>query len=184
MREIVIMDTDQLEFYCKNNNFTSKIFGGVFASNIFRSVKHGKTPKVYFINSCNDDVTSNDPESEYCHWVSIFIDDTHIVWFDSAGGDSYRSNPNIRHFINKNRKKRSLIVNRKQIQSMKSIRCGLFVLLFAYCMAIGFDYEKFLRVFDYKSLDNNDTKADNLFYCTYLKNKRNMCFKPILKIKS
>lgn len=170
------MDTLQIESFGKKNPYTKRIFAGVYPSNFLpkRKLPNSRLPITFIINLCESFRTID------CHWVAVHItkdvgfDKGKVFYFDSGGEASYLGNDFVHRFLLQQEKK--IIFNKIQIQSLESDRCGLHVLMFLYCNALGMHPGELLRAFNATNLNENDAIVDKLFKCAYLRNGKGECF--------
>ena len=78
------------------------------------------------------------------HWVAMFLnpDKNYAEYFDSFGEPPP---PEIDYYLSK--RARRVEVNRRQIQSIASMYCGQYVVLYCAFRAIGYDVRRFARMF-------------------------------------
>ena len=94
------------------------------------------------------------------HWVSTYVKDNVINYFDSFGMPPFQEMVN--HAIRKNK---TLLHQNNQIQNIISTTCGYFCLYFLNEMNKGISYYDLLKVFDI-----HDTKKNEKFIERYFKN--------------
>jgi hypothetical protein len=140
------MNTLHLDDCLKRNNFTKKIFKGVFAAD---KIPHRKVikPIAFVIN------TQNSFESGE-HWLGVYITPKILELFDSGG-----RNFNQHYYLNQLRKYHStkkFVYNNKQIQSLQSDLCGEFVCLFILAKSREISSKKFISYFNFKNLSDNN----------------------------
>lgn len=161
------MDTNQINFFANENDFTKKLYRGCFPVDSLPKEKLQHLPMLLCVNLCEKSII--DPE---CHWIGLCIDDVNeIQYFDSAGVASYKSNKHLKNFIALQEKR--VVFNNTQIQSETSDKCGVFVLCFLYSRAVKIKYVEFLKTFDLIDLNMNDEIVSKMFKCVFLKKK---CF--------
>lgn len=93
---------------------------------------------MYIVNCC---------PSKYrgIHWISIFVKNNRILFFDSLGRNPSYYNLNIPNVT---------IVNKRMLQSTDSDTCGQFALFFLYHINI-LSIAKFLRLFVHSTRRND-----------------------------
>lgn len=103
-------------------------------------------PAAFIVNLSSSD----EPGS---HWITVSINrERHGVYFCSFGlelgvGD-------IRHFLQRNCK--TIEISRKQLQPLKSVTCGNFATVYAYCfMKLGMTLDEFLSNFSHNLILND-----------------------------
>lgn len=155
------MYTDEIERVLNRESLTKKIFGGVFSSDQLGNVgKIKQTPKAFVVNLCSM------KEKNDCHWITIFIDNDHLEYFDSGGADNHRKNVFIKNFIQAQGKKK-ILFNRRQIQSYASEKCGEFCCLYIFCKAAKYPMKSIMKLFSEKNLSLNDDIVAKLFKCVF-----------------
>ena len=115
-------------------------FNGVFSRNNFPRIKDG----AYIINLA-------DKNSKGTHWVSLYIDRSLVVYFDSFGIQDI-----LQEVLNKIKNK-SITQRIFRIQDNESIMCGFYCTAFIEYMLAGktlLDYTNLLSPNGYKKNDN------------------------------
>ena len=139
------MNTKQInKLFCMNPTFK-----GVFACDQLRLLKF-KAPFALIVNT--------DPSSKPgTHWVAIVCDKRrHIEFFDSFG--ELPTVRNIQQYIKRSSK--SSCYSTTQLQSVRSISCGLFAIGFIKARFRGLTLDDFINLFDQKNLRQNDILID------------------------
>lgn len=127
------MNTLQLEFFMKKDNFINKVFGGVLAKDQL-SFFTTKKPKAYIVNT--------DPSNKIGkHWIVIWLDEC-STFFNSSG-----KSPDIdfSKFIIANSEQYRF--NTKRLQASDSNLCGQYCLLFCYFKSRNFSFKEILDLF-------------------------------------
>lgn len=147
------MNTLELDRCLKNNKYTKKIYKGTFAADLIPYKKHTKS---------NFLVINDEPSNlSGSHWIGIYITDNTLELFDT-GGRSFLHNTYIRKFI-KFHSNKKFVYNKNQIQHLESDLCGQFVCLFGLAKAKNISFKKFLSIFTFKNLKNNNFIVLNIF---------------------
>lgn len=167
-----IMYTDQINNALLKNPATKKIFAGVYPSNHLPPRNLVQKPCCMIINTCNSNITNG----SHCHWVSIYIENSQIEYFDTSGRvDSLLFNRHLLRWLSSQNV--SVKYNKTPIQSISSKKCGEFCCLYVYCKAVKFDIERFLCLFNKKNLSYNDEIVDKLFKCIFKDKNGKKCVK-------
>ena len=114
----------------------------------------------------NTDISSKDGE----HWVTLYIDNNDIFYYDPLLIDFHRSEY-ITQFLKK--MKRNFIFNEIQIQTQFSEKCGNHCLVFCYIMANGKGehlFTRFLKLFQPLNVPQREY-CSMLFYKEILQNE-------------
>jgi hypothetical protein len=125
-------------------------FGGVYSADTLPSKI--KSPIGLIVNTA--------PKSHPGeHWVAIFIDSMrHGYYFDSFGREP--SVPSILVFLHKNCTK--ILCSPKQIQHLRSIKCGQFSVVYLKFRFAGCTSETFLNLFNH-DLSLNESIIDSYY---------------------
>ena len=120
----------------------------------------GKAQNGFYI--CNLD----DLGSKGTHWTSFYVQDKHVVYFDSFGLSPPKS-------IVKFCKNKSISYSADQIQHIKSDACGYYVIAFIQNFnkipkkdldskrKMGYHLNKFIQPFDVQNIDANEKILEN-----------------------
>lgn len=155
------MDTEEIDEYARKNNFLNKIYCGVYSVDKL-PMKRIKEKCLIIINNCNSDVYD-----DACHWIACYLTEKCVYFMDTSGTLSYKENKNFKRFIEIQQKRIESLNH--PIQSLMSDRCGLFVLVFGYCMSINMKFSSFVKLFDSKNLTLNDVIVFELFKFAFFK---------------
>ena len=123
-----------------------KYFVGVFPCDLHPVL--GKKKKMSLIFNLSKH------NSDGSHFIAIYTNKNHIIYFDSFGKKC--SNKYILKFINKNKKNRPIIYNRKNIQSSNSSFCGFFCLAFILSQKLNIPLKTHVKMYNSKNLMLND----------------------------
>lgn len=129
-----------------------KILGGIFLGTFpcdFHPITKNKKTFCLVFNLSKHDTKGS-------HFIAIFASEKEIIYFDPYGNTI--SNTFVKKFIENNKKKRSLVINSKCIQSCSSIFCGFFSLGFLLSQKYRITLKSFISFFDLNNLENNDEK--------------------------
>lgn len=88
------------------------------------------------------------------HFVAIFADEKNMFYFDPLGDKC--KNKNILKFIDKEKKKRTIVNQLPIIQSQDSIFCGFYCIGFLLAMTKNYVPNHFFAQFDFNNLIKND----------------------------
>lgn len=124
------------------------IFLGTFPCDLHPKVKSKKMFCLVFNLSKHDTKGS--------HFIAVFASKKDIIYFDPYGSNP--TNKFIKKFVQNNKKKRKLIINKKCIQSCSSIFCGFFCLGFLIAQKHQIPLKSFLSYFESSKLETNDQK--------------------------
>ena len=125
-----------------------KIFLGTFPCDLHPKVNSKKMFCLVFNLSKHDTKGS--------HFIAVFASKKDIIYFDPYGSNP--TNTFIKKFVQNNKKKRKLIINKKCIQSCSSIFCGFFCLGFLIAQKHQITLNSFLSYFESSKLETNDQK--------------------------
>lgn len=147
------MNNIELEHCLKTNNFTKKIFCGVYPANVFGKLR--KIKKGFYI-------ANTAPESlDFGHWVGFNVKKSTIEVFDSSA-ILFLKNKYFKKFV-KNNVGYRFIYNKNMIQDPKSDVCGYYCLIFALYRAQNKSFFNFVNIFDKTDLKKNDYLITKLF---------------------
>ena len=121
------MDSHQIEIILRRNNFTRKIFKGVFASNEIKLFD--KYPYCFV-------ATTDKAGSIGSHWLAFYVPNSRTVeYFDSLGE---QPNNDIKSFLEKFK---NIKLNKSQLQASYENSCGPHAIYFLVnrCMGKSFD---------------------------------------------
>lgn len=170
------MNTLEIDRFATNNHSISKSYIGCFAADELpaKRIPEKELPCSMVVNLCNSAVNS-----ELCHWVGIYISKGRgkISMFDSSGLPTHTLNKYIKTFIARQKRKKKLETNNRQIQSYESVLCGKFVLCFLWFKANKMSTKKYVEIFKSGSdedLQKNDDIVTSMFKNLFEKGKNNI----------
>ena len=139
------MNTHQLKSIILKDKYARKNFCGIFP------IDH--LPKIKLTHDCSFIVNTDYSTGRGIHWVAIFAPKNGIIeYFDPFGNKPI--NKEIYDFINVNSS--DYIYNKKEIQNLSSIKCGLFCLFFLMTRSRGIPMKKSSEFFNEISYLNDD----------------------------
>ena len=139
------MDTNQLKSIVMNDKYASKNFCGILP------IDH--LPKKKLTHDCSFIVNTDYSNGKGKHWVAIFVPNNGIIeYFDPFGMKPV--NKEVYDFIKLNSS--DYIYNKKGIQHLSSIKCGLFCLFFIMTRSRGIQMKKSSNFFNEISYLNDD----------------------------
>lgn len=105
------------------------------------------------------------------HWISIYIDKNREgIYFDSYGLPPYS-----KHHLDRLKKNcKTFRWNTKQLQSMDSVCCGQYAIMFLYHMCGGTSLSKFCKLFTHNT-KRNDSMAKKFYKKILHKIKHKKC---------
>ena len=114
-----LLTDHDLAVFCKHLKIK---LNGILQSDLFDKLTHLQNG-AYIINLQSSKVGNG------THWTALYITPNNAVYFDSFGLPIPTA---VLKAISRGKKTKTIIYSTDQIQTMKSIRCGYFVLYFLY----------------------------------------------------
>lgn len=153
------MNSKILSKILKKDDFTKKIFEGVFSRDTIPS-KALLKKKEYLI------VINTDLEKgSGIHWVLVYCNSDQFIYFDSLG-PTLLSDKYFDKFVNEHTARKQFNYSPYRLQSLTTSTCGYYCILAALYFARGFNLQYFTNLFNPIDHDENDKHA-----CNFLKSK-------------
>lgn len=151
------MNSLQIEYFLKNNEYTRPHFIGVFPADRLPTRIDNK------LNKAKAFVMNLSPSHEKgSHWVAVIVSKKSIEIFDTGGIVSLRQNQYLKHFI-KNHPRPRIIFNKCHLQGYTTDVCGEHCVMYLLCRFKNISFRKYLDIYSYYNLKFNDLKIFYLF---------------------
>lgn len=139
------MNGIQIATILERDPYTTNSFGGVYAKDLFASIKSLKN-KLFVVNTDN----SNYPGS---HWVAFNFSSASCEFFDSYGQSP------IIYGLHKIFQRYKVTYSNKPIQGFNSSVCGQYCILFLLLRSRGYSYSNIISWF---TNDNTNEEFDHI----------------------